>query len=132
MSEKIKNTRNTDNPYELVSGVRLSLSDNKSMNVAIHGSVFDCIRVKKRPDFIMKKFDVIPPRSPKKKSEVAAYKLFSRIAKFSRKCKNPIEVINLFIDAYNENKDKISINISTTPIYSDNADKHFVMNTLVN
>lgn len=131
MSEKIKNTRNTDNPYELISGIKLSLTDNRSMNVSIHGSVFDCIRVKKRSYLIMKKFDVIPPRLPKKKSEVAAYDLFYKIFKFAKKCKSPIEVINLFIDAYHENEDKLSINISTSPLYSDNADKHFVMNTLL-
>ena len=131
MSEKIKNTRNTDNPYELISGIRLSLSNNKSLNVAIYGSSFDCIRVKKRSDLIMKKFDVVPPRVPKKKSEVEAYQFFYRISKFAQKCKNPIEVINLFIDAYHENKDILSISVSTSPVYSDNADKHFVMNTLL-
>ena len=132
MSEKkIKNTRNTDNPYELISGAKLFFKDDPSISVSIYATKFDCKRVKKHNHLIMTEFDVIEARKPKKKSEKQVIELFKRVVKFSKLCKNPVEVITIFFDAWEENKKLIDIDISTCPVYPDNADKNFVLRTLI-
>lgn len=126
-----KNTRNTENPYELISGIRLSFENDKSLNVAIHATKFDAKKVKKAMHLTMSEFNTISPRLPKKKGEVAVYKVLNNVSKFAKKCKNPIEVISIFMDAYNANKDIFTINISTAPVYPDSIDKQFVLKTLI-
>ena len=80
----------------------------------------------------MRNFNVSTKYSVDNNNDYAIAKLFRHIESFANKCKNPLEVITLFIDAYKENKNKLNIKITTCPAYADMLDSKFVYNSLIN
>ena len=132
MSNKKENSRNTDNPYELISGIKLT-SKNKNNSVGAYAINFSYEANKKgKRHLVMTNFNVRTKYNIENNNDYAIVKLFKRIESFSNKCKNPLEVITLFIDAYKENRNKLDIKITTCPEYSDMLDSKFVYNSLIN
>lgn len=133
MANKKLNSRNTNNPYELVSGIQLVSKENKNIKVGISATKFSYVSGKKdKKHLIMLNFDVNTQYEIKHDRDIEVVKLFKRIESFARKCKNSLEVITLFIDAYKENKNDLSIRIITCPAYTDALDPKFVYNSLIN
>ena len=133
MSNKKVNSRNTSNPYELISGIKLISKYNKNISVGISATDFSYVSDNDgKKHLIMRKFDVNSKHDIKHNNDYAVVKLFKNIESFANKCKNPLEVITLFIDAYKENKNKLSIKIKTCPAYSDMLDSKFVYESLIN
>ena len=131
---KIKiNSRNTDNPYELISGVQLISKNNKNIRVGISATKFSYISNRKgKKDLIMLNFDVNTKYDAKNEEDYYVIKLFNNIEKFANRCKNTLEVITLFVDAYKQNKNKLNIKFFTCPIYSDALDSKYVYDSIIN
>lgn len=132
MGEKNKseNSKNTKNPFDLLAGIELRSKECKNLKVGIQAS--ELCYVDKRSGYVMKKFDVItssPEKVKKKLSEIE--KLFNKIEKFCKYCKNPIEVTALLCDAYNANKDILNISFKSCPVYSDGLDSKFLYDKLI-
>lgn len=133
MSKKKINSRNTENPYDLISGVQLISKDNKNIKVGISAIKFSYVSNEKgKKDLIMLDFDVNSKYDAKYEDDYATIKLFKNIESFANKCKNPLEVITLFIDAYKENRDKLNIKFLTCPAYTDALDSKFIYESLIN
>ena len=79
----------------------------------------------------MSNFNVNSKYDPKYEEDYAVIKIFKNIEKFANMCNNPLEVITLLIDAYNKNKNKLCIKISTCPAYTDALDAKYVYNSLI-
>lgn len=130
------NSRNTKNPYDLISGVELRFKYNKNIKVSIVATKFD-YRLenpksnKGKRNLYMTDFTVNRVMRSNKGSDFEAVELFKRIENFARKCKNPLEVITLFVDAYKSNKEALEIKFYTCKEYSDSIDGKFVYNSLV-
>jgi len=127
--KKIKNQRNTTNPYELISGVELVSKNTKGLRIAIYGFKFRGIDNKNK--FAVTSFKVSDPPELKKNSDIGTIKLFRKIRNFSKKCNNPLEIITVFVDAYKSNKDLVNIKFRTIPTHPDALDSKFVYEQLL-
>lgn len=124
-----KNSRNTKNPYELISGVELVYKGNKHIKVSITATSFSSLNGKNR--LVMDKFNVNSVMRSNKGSDFKVVELFKKIGKFATYCKNPLEVITLFIDAYKANTELLTIKFKTCPAYPDAIDNKFVYDVLI-
>lgn len=132
MSKRKINSRNTENPYELISGIRLRLKENKNIEIGISATKSSNVSDEKGNKYsVMLDFDVYSKYKAKYDEDYAAIKLFKNIEKFANICKNPLEVITLFIDAYKENKNDLTIRIFTHAVYPDALDSKFVYESLL-
>ena len=131
MSKK-SNSRNTDNPYELISGVQLILKENKNIRVGISATKFSYVTNRKgKKDLVMLNFDVNSRYDAKCDEDYEVIKIFKRIEKFASINGNSLEVITQFIDAYKLNKNMLNIRFFTCPVYSDALDSKYVYESLV-
>lgn len=127
--KKVKNSRNTSNPYELISGVELISKNTKNLKVGIYGFKYESIDNKNR--FVVKSFNVSDKPEARKEKDIETVKVFKRIRKFAAKCNNPLEVITLFIDAYKQNKGLLNIKFRIIPTHCDALDSKFVYEQLL-
>ena len=127
--KKIKNSRNTINPYELISGVELISKNTKNLKIGIYGFKLESINNTNK--FIVKSFKVSDLPEARKNKDIEIVKLFKKIRRFSKKCSNPLEIITLFIDAYKLNKNLINIKFRTIPSHTDALDSKFVYEELL-
>ena len=133
MSNKKVNSRNTENPYELISGVQLSLKGNKNVKLCISATKFSYVSNKKgKKDLIMLNFDINSKYEAKYKEDYNTIKVFKNIEHFAKMNNNPLEVITMFVDVYKKNKDKLFIKFTTCPVYNDALDSKFVYESLIN
>lgn len=131
MSKKL-NSRNTKNPYELISGVRLASKENKNIYVEISATKFSYVSNKKgKKHLVMLDFDVNSRYEMEYSEEHAIIKLFKHIERFSKSCRNPLEVITMFKDAYKQNKDMLFIKFIPCPAYADALDSKFIYESLM-
>lgn len=132
MNNKKKNSRNTDNPYELISEVKLTYKENKNIKLGISAIKFSYVSGKKgKKELIMLDFDINKKYDIKSEDDYAVVKLFKRIESFANMCNNPLEVITMFIDAYKENKNKLSIKFESCPEYKNALDSKFIYESLI-
>ena len=133
MSSKKINSRNTQNPYELISEIKLISKHNKNIKIELNATDFSYdIGENGKRNLVMNKFIVNKKYSKISKSDYETIKIFNSIKWFSRLCKNKLEIITLFIDAYKKNKDVLSIKIKTCLEYPDMLDSKFVYDSLIN
>ena len=126
--EKI-NSRNTKNPYELILGVELTSKSNKNMKVSVIGEIFD--RKGKKNHITVKRFRVIDCMRSNKGSDYLVQKLFKRIGKFAKMCKNKDEIITVFLDTYKANKELLNIKFTPIPAYTDALDAKYIRQSLI-
>lgn len=128
-----KNSRNTENPYELIAGVKLISKSNKNISVSIQATNFSYDSDKKgKKHLVMTNFNVSTKYSIENNNDYATAKVLKSVEKFAKLSKNPLEVITIFVDAYKKNKGKLIIKIKTCPAYPDMMDSKFVYNELLN
>ena len=128
--KEIKNSKNTENPYELIAGVELYSRKRKKFKLKIIGTEY-----KTDPSnssfLYVSKFKVSDLPEMKYDDELQIMELYSKIQSFTNKCINPLEIITIFIDAYKANKKLLGINFKTIPVYGDAIDSKFIYNELI-
>lgn len=128
MRKRKINSRNTENPYELIRGIELISKDDKNIRISIFGEKFSADG--KKHAITVSKFGVI--KKINDDSDLSAVrKLFKNLERFAKYCNNPLEVITTFLNAYKSNKDYFNIKIITMPAYSDGMDSKFVRDSLL-
>ena len=133
MSSKKLNSRNTKNPYELISGIQLSLKGNKNVRISISATKFSYVSNKKgKKNLVMLDFDVNSKYDAKYEEDYDTIKVFKHIEHYAKLNNNSLEVITMFVDAYKKNKNKLNIKFLTCPTYTDALDIKFVYESLIN
>lgn len=134
MSKKKFNSRNTENPYELISGVELISKDNKNIKVGISAIKFSYVsNVKGKKDLVMLNFDTYSKYEPKHKHDCMIISKFKCLEKFAAlRHSNPMEAITAFVDCYKQNRNIINIKFIPCPAYTDALDSKFIYESLIN
>lgn len=128
--KKQKNSRNTNNPYELISGITLMSKRNKHMKLSIYANEYESDGSKN--NIIAKSFNVSDLPELSNEKDKGIWSVFKKIRNFEKKTCNPLEKISMFLDAYNANKNYLYIKIRTVPAHPDALDSKFVYDELVN
>jgi ribosomal protein L31 len=103
------------------------------IRIGISATKFSYVSNRKgNKDLVMLNFDVTKKYEPKYEGDYNVIKKFKCIERFANRCKNPLEVITLIVDAYKQNKNYLSMKIKTCPVYNDALDSKFVYESLMN
>lgn len=127
---KQRNSRNTNNPYDLISGITLMSKRNKHMKLSIYADNYSSEGSKN--NVIAKSFSVSDLPELTNEKDIGIWNVFKRVRNFEKKSCNSLEKISMFLDAYNANRNSLYIKIRTVPAHPDAIDSKFVYDELVN